>query len=268
MDKKKLLGKIKNIAIDASYEILKYYSQEDLAIEQKNDDSPLTKADLAAHHLICNALKALTPEITIISEESCSKAVVSAKTPNFWLVDPLDGTKEFISKNGEFTVNIALIECGRPTLGVVALPAKKLLYSGLNDSDQKIAFCQKFDGPNKVINTLKNTSPEGLLVVGSRSHQNNEALNNFLNGQHIARYLPFGSSLKFCEIAKGSAHLYPRLGRTMEWDTAAGDAILRGAGGGVFTLDGKALSYGKPGLDNPHFVARYTDSFSEVTEEV
>ncbi len=255
MRKSELLDRIKDIAIAASEVILTYYLTAPIEVITKNDDSPLTKADLSAHQLIYQKLKDLTPEIPIISEESTKLANVSQATSAFWLVDPLDGTKEFIAQNGEFTVNIALIEQGSPTLGVVALPAKRELYLGLIEQTRKKAFKQTFSGDAELISTLPFCKGSGLTIVGSRSHQNSQALDDFLKGQSVKQYLPFGSSLKFCELAKGNAELYPRLGRTMEWDIAAGHAVLKGAGGEIFKLDGSPMTYGKENLENPHFAA-------------
>lgn len=229
--------------------IMGFYKGE-ISSEHKGDGSPITKADLAAHHIIVNALSKLTPEILIISEESETKASPTGEF--FWLVDPLDGTKEFINKNGEFTVNIALIQNGTPILGVVYAPALEQMYVGNVYSSKAYKYFR--DSRNQNIK-ISNGSVAGNIVVGSRSHNDEEKMSAFLKDEKIKSFVGCGSSLKFCLIAEGKAQLYPRLGRTMEWDTAAGHAVLLAAGGSVKTLEGVPLVYGKDGLDNPHFVA-------------
>ena len=169
----------------------------------------------------------------------------------FWLVDPLDGTKEFISRNGEFTVNIALIEDGRPLLGVVHIPALSTTYGGIVPGIAR----RRRDSTSSAIAARKPPA-DGVIVLSSRSHGDAEAMEAFLGAEQVGGHRTAGSALKFCLVAEGIADLYPRLGRTMEWDTAAGHAIVLAAGGRVTTLDGAELIYGKPGFDNPHFVAR------------
>jgi 3'(2'), 5'-bisphosphate nucleotidase len=164
-------------------------------------------------------------------------------------VDPLDGTKEFVNRSNEFTVNIALIEDGAPILGVVLAPALGRLFAG----DQETALVEDDAGRRSL--SARTSPEEGVTIVSSRSHGDPDALARFTVGRKIAAATTAGSSLKFCLLAAGEADLYPRLGRTMEWDTAAGDAILRAAGGRVTDLDGQPLRYGKPGFENPHFVA-------------
>ena len=171
--------------------------------------------------------------------------------PRFWLVDPLDGTKEFLKRNGEFTVNIALIERGTPVLGVVLAPASGRLFAGAAGAG---AFVEDESGRRMTI-VCRRVPAAGLTVVSSRSHGDVEALNAYLAGRIVASHVTAGSSLKFCLVAGGEADLYPRFGRTMEWDTAAGHAILRAAGGRVTDLNGAELRYGKPDFANPHFVA-------------
>jgi len=168
----------------------------------------------------------------------------------FWLVDPLDGTKEFVGRNGEFTVNIGLVEDGRPALGVVLVPVLDRLYAGAVGQG---AFVEE-RGARRPIR-CRSVPPEGLTVLGSRSHGDPEAMDRFLAGRKVAAFRAAGSSLKVCLIAAGEADLYPRFGRTMEWDLAASHAVLAAAGGKIQTLDAKDLSYGKPGWENPHFVA-------------
>jgi 3'(2'), 5'-bisphosphate nucleotidase len=196
----------------------------------------------------------LAPEVPIVAEE----AVAGGATPQvgdwFWLVDPLDGTKEFISRNGEFTVNIALIHRGVPVLGVVQAPALGRLYVGVLGQG---AWLEDASGRRPI--HCRAVPAEGLTVVASRSHGDAAALDAFLAGRKVAALANAGSSLKLCLVAAGEADLYPRLGRTMEWDIAAGHAVLSAAGGDVSTIDQRPLRYGKPGFENPHFVARATD---------
>ena len=203
-----------------------------------------------AEALILPELAALTPDVPIVSEEAAARGVVPEAGSRFWLVDPLDGTKEFVSRNGEFTVNIALVEEGRPVLGVVFVPARDRLYAGAVGVG---AFAE--DRGRREI-ACRRPPAEGLTVVSSRSHGDPEALASFLDGRSVAAEVTAGSSLKFCLVAAGDADLYPRLGRTMEWDTAAGHAVVSAAGGRVSAVGGGELGYGKPGFENPHFVAR------------
>ncbi len=220
-------------------------------VSQKKDESPVTAADLAAENIILEGLKALTPHIPVIAEEAANAGQIPAIGKYFWLVDPLDGTKEFIQKNGEFTVNIALIEDGKPVLGLVLAPALDELYGGVVGEGAWL-MCA---GASTPISARK-PPKKGLTVVSSRSHGDEAALVKFLNGRKVVDQKTAGSSLKLCLIAKGQADLYPRLGRTMEWDIAAGHAVLSAAGGEVLTLQHEPLRYGKPGLDNPHFYAQ------------
>lgn len=222
----------------------------DFGVVTKADASPVTAADDASEDLIVAGLRVLTPNIPVVSEEAAAKGNIPEIGARFWLVDPLDGTKEFISRNGEFTVNVALIEQGTPRLGVVLAPALDQLYVGRVGQG---AYAE-IAGVRQPIR-CRTTPSEGLTVVASRSHSDAAALDAFLAGRPVARCVSTGSSLKLCLIAAGQADLYPRLGRTMEWDIAAGHAVLMAAGGQVNTLEGAPLRYGKPGLDNPHFVA-------------
>ncbi|WP_131783501.1 3'(2'),5'-bisphosphate nucleotidase CysQ [Legionella gresilensis] len=247
-----LLDKIISIAWEASDAVLRLYQDKvDFCI--KSDNSPLTQADLASHKIIVKKLSALTPKVPIISEESTNLEPINwQNAQQFWLVDPLDGTKEFINNNGEFTINIALIENNQPVLGVVSAPALNILYAGFKEGGA-IKMCK--NGNRQVIG-VTNLTEDGLYVVGSRSHNDVEAMNNYLLNKKVAKFIAIGSSLKFCKIAEGSAHLYPRLGYTMEWDTAAGHAILLAAGGNVEQLKGQPLLYGKKGFKNPFFIAK------------
>ncbi len=248
----KLSNFVNQIAVDAGEEILKIYKKP-FTSKMKKDKSPVTKADLIANDLICKRLQSINPKIQIISEEGKKK--FSKKTNIFWLVDPLDGTKEFIKKNGEFTVNIALIKNCRPIYGVIYLPVKKEIYFTQNKSayfsiiDHKNSYKTK-----KKIKVKKRTGINNRVLLLSRSHSRNIKLSkkHFKTDKAIFS----GSSIKFCLIASGKGNIYPRLGTTMEWDTAAGHAILNAAGGSVTTLDRKVLKYGKKGFKNPSFIAR------------
>ncbi|MBC7992913.1 MAG: 3'(2'),5'-bisphosphate nucleotidase CysQ [Rhizobacter sp.] len=240
---------IAHIARDAGQVIMAIY-QTDFSSRGKEDASPVTEADERAEEVITAALRLLTPDIPIVAEEAVSAGHIPQVGDRFWLVDPLDGTKEFINRNGEFTVNIALIEHGKPTLGVVLAPALSRLFAG---QAGKGAYLEDAQGRRPI--RCRPVPAVGLTVVASRSHGDAAALDQFLAGRQVAALANAGSSLKLCLVAAGEADLYPRLGRTMEWDIAAGHAVLAAAGGKVETLAGVDLSYGKPGFDNPHFVA-------------
>ncbi len=237
------------VARDAGKTVMAIYAT-DFTVRGKDDASPVTEADERAEASILTALATLTPEIPVISEEAAAAGRIPDVAGQFWLVDPLDGTKEFINRNGEFTVNIALVENRRPVLGVVFAPALDRLFAGAVGCG---AFVE--EGGKRRSIACRPVPAEGLTVVASRSHGDAQALDKFLAGRKVARLVNAGSSLKLCLIASGEADLYPRLGRTMEWDIAAGDAVLRAAGGSVKTLAGADLLYGKAGLDNPHFYA-------------
>ena len=245
-----LLDSLHAIAIDAGKAILDVYNSN-FQVDSKDDRSPVTEADRRAEDLITQRIKADIGEaFPIIGEEAFSegRAPVIGDTP-FWLVDPLDGTKEFVSRNGEFTVNIALIESGRPVLGVVHAPAIKQTFMG-SPHGASASIGDARPQPIRCRTAPKN----GLTALVSRSHSSPET-DEFLKNYTIKDEISSGSSLKFCVVARGLADIYPRLGRTMEWDTAAGHAVLKAAGGSVKTLEGRELSYGKPGFENPHFVA-------------
>ncbi len=240
-----------DIAREASAAIMNVYAG-DFTVDHKEDHSPLTQADRAAHRIITIALQRLTPDIPVLSEESPAEFHAFAtrrQWPRFWLVDPLDGTREFIQRNGEFTVNIALVQQHVPVLGVIAVPAINVVYSGVaglgaqRSTDKQSA---------QAIHTRKaETVP---TIVGSRSHRG-DSLGDFLNRLKNYHLSPVGSALKFCRIAEGSADCYPRLSPTSEWDTAAGQAIVEAAGGAVFDLSGQELSYNRrESLLNPHFI--------------
>lgn len=244
-----MLKEVKEIARDAGVAIIDIYQSDDFDVQKKADDSPLTKADLAAHNIICEGLRALETQYPVISEESSDISREQRKHwCRYWLVDPLDGTKEFIKRNGEFTVNIALIEKGVPILGVVYAPALDAMYTGERDRG---AFLN-----DKAISVAMQ-EPETLRVVGSRSHPSQETTDWLDALGKPYEMLAVGSSLKFCLVAEGKADIYPRLGPTSEWDTAAAHAVLSAAGGDVLTLNGEPLLYNqKEDYLNPHFIAR------------
>ncbi len=249
---KSLTTLLTTIAHQAGDCIMGHYKKP-IDIEKKEDCSPVTQADRQAEDIIASALAALDPDIPLIAEERFTTTNgPDHAAPSFWLVDPLDGTKEFLSHNGEFTVNIALIEDGYPVIGVVYAPALQMTYSGHRDDG---AFVHRANNDPKPI--YARTPPDqGVSVVASRSHNDEAAMARFLDGRKIAEMKTAGSSLKFCLVACGEADLYPRLGRTMEWDTAAGHAVLLAAGGTVIeAASGQTLTYGKSGFANPHFVA-------------
>jgi 3'(2'), 5'-bisphosphate nucleotidase len=249
MTRAELLESLLPVARAAGEEILQVYATE-FEVRDKDDASPVTEADERAEALILPELTALTPDVPIVSEEAAAAGVLPEAGSRFWLVDPLDGTKEFVSRNGEFTVNIALVEDGRPVLGVVLCPALGRLYAGAVGEG---AFVEDEEGRREI--ACRRPPADGLTIVSSRSHGDADALEAFLAGRPVASSVPAGSSLKFCLVAAGEADLYPRLGRTMEWDTAAGHAVVSAAGGRVSAVSGGELGYGKPGFENPHFVA-------------
>ena len=252
LDLHALLAAVRPIAEEAGRATMAFYGVTQATA--KADGSPVTAADQAAEDIILPALRHLTPEIPVVSEEEASKGLSPDVTgARFWLVDPLDGTKEFLSGNGEFTVNIALIEDGTPVLGVVVVPALGETYAGAEPGS---AVLKDASGERAI--RVRKAPAEGLTVVGSRSHGDAAAMEAFLGGQRVASFRAAGSSLKLCLLARGEADLYPRLGTTMEWDIAAGHAVLRAAGGQVRTLDGGAFRYGKPNYRNPHFAASCT----------
>lgn len=238
------------VARGAGSIILDYY-QEDVSVEYKSDDSPLTKADLAAHHHIIDRLKELDPDTPVISEESgVPDYGIRKHWRRYWLVDPLDGTKEFIKKNGEFTVNIALIADRIPVLGVVYVPAQKICYVG---EQGKGAWKIESDEHKEQLITPEFSRPGTARIVVSRSHGDDTTRQKMESlGISVSEEVPSGSSLKFCLVAEGKADLYPRFGPTMEWDTAAADAVYR------YSTDGdpkfSPLTYNKENLLNPYFI--------------
>lgn len=245
-----LLEQLTPLMRDAGQVIMDIYAT-DFDVTKKGDESPVTQADQKAEAVILAGLAKIAPGIPVVAEEAVSAGNIPDVSDRFFLVDPLDGTKEFISRNGEFTVNIALIEHGKPVLGLVYAPAIGRMFTGAAGAG---AWVEDKDGKRAI--QCRAVPAEGLTVVASRSHGDETALDAFLGGRKVASRTNAGSSLKLCLVAAGEADLYPRLGRTMEWDIAAGDAVLRAAGGRVTVVaDGADLRYGKPGFDNPHFAA-------------
>jgi 3'(2'), 5'-bisphosphate nucleotidase len=244
------IGAIVEIAEQAGQAILKVY-ERDFSVQQKADDSPLTEADMAAHHSILAALQKLTPDIPVLSEESAAIPYAQRRAwSRYWLIDPLDGTKEFIRRNGEFTVNIAFIENGCPILGVVHVPVTGESYLG----KVGVGAWKRQKNGNQVPIKANLTCQTPIRIVGSRSHAG-ESLQAMLQrlGEH--RLISMGSSLKLCLVAEGQADLYPRLGPTSEWDTAAAQAVVEAAGGQVANLELQPLRYNqKDSLLNPHFL--------------
>ena len=246
-----LVSPIVALAQQAGETVMKFYYQKEVATTYKEADSPLTCADIASHDLIVERLQALTPSVPVLSEESTAVPYSMRQGwRSFWLVDPLDGTKEFIKRNGEFTVNIALVKDGRPVLGVVHAPAMNVTYFSAAGVG---AFNQNAQKRIRPISTVA-YDPAILKVVVSRSHPSKE-LNAFLERiDCFFECVPMGSSLKMCLVAEGEAHLYPRLGPTMEWDTAAAHCVVEMAGGTITDLDGHELRYNKDNLHNPEFI--------------
>jgi 3'(2'), 5'-bisphosphate nucleotidase len=254
-----LLAALSALAHTAGIEVMRIYA-EPVAAAVKADLSPVTEADLAAERIILEGLARLAPEIPVISEEAASQGRIPQAAHQFFLVDPLDGTREFISRNGEFTINIALIENGKPVAGVVYAPAIQRMFRGAVNTGAEQARLAA-DAPEISANwqpiRAVAVPAKALRVVASRSHRDAET-DAFLAAHDVADLVAAGSSLKFCLIAAGEADLYPRFGRTMEWDTAAGHAVLAAAGGKVTLADGQTpLHYGKRerGYDNPAFIA-------------
>lgn len=244
------LQAVETIALDAGAAIMAVYGR-DFAVTEKSDQSPLTEADAAAHALIAQRLPTLSPAMPVLSEEAVAEFAGPDGQGRYWLVDPLDGTKEFIKRNGEFTVNIALIENGRPILGVVYAPAQGLLYSAAQGLG---AIKQEVSGPRVAIRVAEHQEGMPWRVVGSRSHAG-DTLEAALQTLGSYELLPMGSSLKFCLVAEGRADVYPRLGPTSLWDTAAAQCVVEQAGGAVIDLSGAALGYGNLSeILNPHFI--------------
>lgn len=255
IDKTLLCVEMRRLSLEAGRAIMEIYNSDDFEVKTKSDESPVTIADETADQIIFDGLSKAFPDAVIVTEEQSDTHASTANT--FLIVDPLDGTKEFIHRRGDFTVNIAYVEDGMPTMGVVYAPAKERLF--ITDENGK-AFEElgPFDdgvvGKRTAI-SVNTPDQENLIVVASKSHRD-QATDDYIGKYNVADMRSAGSSLKFCLVATGEADLYPRVGRTMEWDTAAGQAVLQGAGGKVVRFDNhEPLSYGKNIFENPFFIA-------------
>ena len=238
------------LAVSAGQAILAFYEQTDPGVTYKDDDSPLTRADLASHHLLVKGLRALTPGVPVLSEESAAIPHETRRSwTRYWLVDPLDGTKEFLKRREEFTVNVALIEGEAPVLGVVHAPALGVTYAAARGGG---ATKQQHRRPPEPIR-VSDYRAGGLKMVVSRSHGGGET-DDLVRKLKPVACVSIGSSLKLCLVAEGRAHLYPRLGPTMEWDIAAAQCVVEEAGGTVTDLAGRRLRYNKLSLENPHLI--------------
>lgn len=250
---------MRRLAIEAGAAIMAIYERPDMDVREKSDASPVTEADEAADRIISAGLRAAFPDIALVTEEQAASHDLQAS--RFFIVDPLDGTKEFIKRRGDFTVNIALVEDGVPVQGVVYAPAKGRMFHTLAEGgavEEQGAFDPEATGATVPLQ-MRSPDAGALIVVASKSHRD-AATDAYIARYTVADMRSAGSSLKFCLLAAGEADFYPRLGRTMEWDTAAGHAVLAAAGGEVLDFDTHApLRYGKPGYANPFFIARHPD---------
>lgn len=255
MDYERLERELRRLAIEAGAAIMAIYDRGEISVETKDDASPVTEADRAADAVICEGLATAFPDIPVVTEEQAASHDRTAA--RFFLVDPLDGTKEFIKRRGEFTVNIALVEDGTPTRGVVYAPAVGRLFytdAGGRTVEEAPPFEADRVGALAPVACAKPDN-RALRVVASKSHLSPET-EAYIAKYKVAEFKSAGSSLKLCLVACGEADIYPRLGRTMEWDTAAGQAILLGAGGRLVCFDDQSpMTCGKPGHDNPYFIA-------------
>jgi 3'(2'), 5'-bisphosphate nucleotidase len=248
MTDKELLDLAVRLVGLAAVEILDV-QKSGFSVDEKADASPVTIADTRAEKVITAGLRHAAPDIPVIAEEEVAAGKITAPGPLFWLVDPLDGTREFAAGRPEFAVNIGLVRDGRAVLGAVASPATNEIFAGILGT-----------GAWKIVAgvwhpiSARPTPQAGLTIVASRHYKDDPAMAAFLNAYNIASVTNIGSALKFCLVAEGAADFYPRLGRTMEWDTAAPQAVVEAAGGRVLTLDGAPMGYGKPGFENPHFL--------------
>lgn len=250
-DRGKLFAEINSIADLAGGEIMRFYRGE-MHVQHKADNSPVTAADVAAERIILAGLQRITPNIPVVAEEEAAKGkVIKVGNQPFWLVDPLDGTKEFIAHRDQFTVNIALIENFSPTIGIVLAPALRTSYA----TDGMGTAVKRVDkNPPKPI-SARPMPEKDVIVTASRSHGDRKKMQELIKDYAISNVVISGSSIKFCMVASGEADIYPRYGPTCEWDIAAGHAVLKAAGGSVKTLDGKEIRYGKSDFLNPEFIA-------------
>ncbi len=255
MDYDRLIVVMRRLALEAGDRIMEIYAADDFDIRVKSDASPVTEADEAADAIISAGLRDAFPDVALVTEEQAASHAETADT--FLIVDPLDGTKEFINRRGDFTVNIAFVESGVPTRGVVYAPAKGRMFYTVSDGsavEEDGPFDK--DRPGR-LRPIRVSDPDNgaLMVVASKSHRD-QATDDYIGKYAVKDMKSAGSSLKFCLVATGEADLYPRVGRTMEWDTAAGHAVLHGAGGRVVRFDDhQPLLYGKQGFANPFFIA-------------
>lgn len=255
LDYEVLMGVLRRLAIEAGERIMEIYESDDFEVRTKSDESPVTEADEAADALISAGLKKAFPDILVVTEEQADSHAESAST--FFIVDPLDGTKEFVNRRGDFTVNIAYVVDGVPIRGVVYAPARgRMFYTMEDGSSVEETGDLRPDLPGHCAPIrVSHPDNDALMIVASKSHRD-QATDEYIAKYAVKDMTSAGSSLKFCLVATGEADLYPRLGRTMEWDTAAGHAVLRGAGGAVVRFDThEALTYGKPIYENPFFIA-------------
>lgn len=250
----KMEAVFRRLALKAGEKIMEVYGSDDMGVRAKADESPVTVADEAADAVIASGLRQAFPNITLVTEEQAESHSLSSS--EFIIVDPLDGTKEFVKRRGDFTVNIAYVKDGVPLRGVVYAPARKRMFYTRADGRSIEEQGPFGDTPGQVKEiSVRKPDNGALIVVASKSHRD-EATDNYIARYETESATSAGSSLKFCLVATGEADLYPRLGRTMEWDTAAGDAVLRGAGGKVVRFDDlQPLTYGKEGYANPFFIA-------------
>lgn len=255
MNNEKLIQVMRRLSIEAGRKIMEIYNSDDFDVKLKSDDSPVTIADEAADAIISAGLRAAFPDVMLVTEEQADSHKIKGDT--FLIVDPLDGTKEFINRRGDFTVNIAYVEAGVPQRGVVYAPARDRMFFTQADG-QSVEETGAFD-----LDTVGTTTPinvseadnDALMIVASKSHRD-QATEDYINKYNVKDSKSAGSSLKFCLVATGEADIYPRVGRTMEWDTAAGHAVLLGAGGQVVRFDDHTpLTYGKDDYANPFFIA-------------
>ncbi|WP_375542846.1 3'(2'),5'-bisphosphate nucleotidase CysQ [Aliiroseovarius crassostreae] len=246
---------MRRLALEAGDVIMEIYNSDDFEVKSKSDDSPVTAADEAADALISKGLRAAFPDVLLVTEEQADSH--GQQADEFLIVDPLDGTKEFIHRRGDFTVNIAYVKDGTPIRGVVYAPARDRMFFTRADGqsvEELGPFRKEHQGDVKEIH-VSTPDNDALMVVASKSHRD-QATDDYINKYNVKDSKSAGSSLKFCLVATGEADLYPRVGRTMEWDTAAGHAVLNGAGGAVVRFDDHSpLTYGKPIYENPFFIA-------------
>jgi 3'(2'), 5'-bisphosphate nucleotidase len=245
---------MRELALKAGAEIMRIYESDDFDVRAKSDDSPLTAADEAADKVISDGLRGAFPDVLLVTEEQAESHQL--KATEFLIVDPLDGTKEFVNRRGDFTVNIAYVVDGTPIRGIVYAPAKnRMFYTTATGQSVESSVVDGIDMGSTQSIRVSTPDNSGLMVVASKSHRD-AATDSYINLYNVHDSKSAGSSLKFCLVATGEADLYPRLGRTMEWDTAAGHAVLNGAGGTVVRFDDHTpLTYGKPGYENPFFIA-------------